>query len=72
MAAARNGSESSSDKVVVHSWCIHFYKYEATLLIGDSQLEITPGSVGIIPPGVSHEYQYRGRSEHLFAHFNIS
>jgi AraC family transcriptional regulator len=71
MAAARNGSERSSDHVVVPSWCIHFYKYEATLLIGDSQLEITPGSVGIIPPGVSHEYQYRGRSEHLFAHFNV-
>jgi AraC family transcriptional regulator len=71
MAAARNGGERSSDQVVVHSWCIHFYKYEATLLIGDSQLEITPGSVGIIPPGVSHEYQYRGRSEHLYAHFNL-
>jgi AraC-like DNA-binding protein len=71
MASARNGSERSSDNVVVPSWCIHFYKYEATLLLADSQLEITPGSVGIIPPGVSHEYQYRGRSEHLYAHFNL-
>ena len=56
---------------MVNSWCIHFYKYEATLLIGDNLLEITPGSVGIIPPDVSHEYQYRGRSEHLYAHFNL-
>jgi len=71
MAAARHGSERSSDHYVVQSWCIHFYKYEATLLVGDSQLEITPGSVGIIPPGVSHEYHYRGRSEHLYAHFNL-
>jgi AraC family transcriptional regulator len=71
MAAARHGSERSSEHYVVHSWCIHFYKYEATLLIGDTQLEITPGSVGIIPPGVSHEYHYRGRSEHLYAHFNL-
>lgn len=71
MAAARHGSERSSDHYVVQSWCIHFYKYEATLIVGDSQLEITPGSVGIIPPGVSHEYHYRGRSEHLYAHFNL-
>ena len=71
MAAARNGSERSSDHVVVPSWCVHFYKYEATLLVGDSKLEITTCSVGIIPPGVSHEYQYRGRSEHLYAHFNL-
>jgi AraC-like DNA-binding protein len=39
--------------------------------MGDNRLEITPGSVGIIAPGVSHEYQYRGRSEHLYAHFNL-
>ena len=71
MAAARCGSERSSDQYQLNSWCIHFYKYEATLIIGESSLEITPGSVGIIPPGVSHEYRYRGRSEHLFAHFNL-
>jgi AraC-like DNA-binding protein len=71
MAAARHGSERSSDHYVVQSWCIHFYKYEATLIVGDNQLEITPGTVGIIPPGVSHEYHYRGRSEHLYAHFNL-
>jgi len=71
VASARNGSERSSEQVVVQSWCIHFYKYEATLLLGDSQLEITPGSVGLIPPGVNHEYHYRGRSEHLYAHFNL-
>lgn len=71
MAAARHGSERSSDQYVVPSWCVHFYKYEATLVVGDNQLEITPGSVGVIPPGVSHEYHYRGRSEHLYAHFNL-
>jgi len=71
MAAARHGSERSSDHYVVQGWCIHFYKYEATLIVGDNQLEITPGSVGIIPPGVSHEYHYRGRSEHLYAHFTL-
>ncbi len=71
MAAARHGSERSSDQYQLNSWCIHFYKYEARLLLGESELEITPGSVGIIPPGVSHEYHYRGRSEHLCAHFNL-
>ncbi len=71
IAAAARGSERRPDHYQLPSWCLHFYKYEATLLIGESELEITPGSVGIIPPGVSHEYRYRGRSEHLFAHFNL-
>src|SRR3982750_275768 len=71
MAAARHGSERSSDQFQLNSWSIHFYKYEATLLIGDAELEITPGSVGVIPAGVSHEYRYRGRSEHLCAHFSV-
>jgi AraC family transcriptional regulator len=71
MAWARHGSERSTDQYVVQGWCIHFYRYEATLALGDSQLEITPGSVGIIPPGLPHEYRYRGRSEHLYAHFTL-
>jgi len=71
MASACHGNERSSDQYVVHGWCIHFYKFEATLLLGDAELEITPGSVGVIPPGVSHEYRYRGRSEHLYAHFAL-
>jgi AraC family transcriptional regulator len=71
MGSARHVNERSSDQYVVHGWSINFYKYEATLLLGDTELEITPGSVGLVPPGVSHEYRYRGRAENLFAHFAL-
>ena len=71
IASACHGSERSSDRYLVHGWCVHFYKYDATLIIGDTRLEITPGSVGIIPPGARHEYHYRGRSEHMYAHFTL-
>jgi AraC family transcriptional regulator len=71
MATTCHDSERNTENYVVHSYCIHFYKHEATLTIGDARLEITPGSVGIIPPGVTHEYQPRGRFEHLYAHFTL-
>lgn len=71
MATTSHDSERNADNYVVHSYAIHFYKHEATLTIGDARFEITPGSVGVIPPGVSHEYQPRGRSEHLYAHFSL-
>ncbi len=70
MATTRHDSERNADNVV-HSHAIYFYKHEATLTIGDARFEIAPGSVGVIPPGVTHDYQPHGRSEHLFAHFSL-
>ena len=37
---------------------------------GDARFEIAPGSVGVLPPGVIHDYQPHGRAEHLYAHFS--
>jgi AraC family transcriptional regulator len=71
IATACNGVDRLVDRYLLTSWSIYFYKYEASLRVGDTELQITPGSVGIVPPGVEHEYEYRGRSEHLFAHFDV-
>ena len=65
----RAANERGAEQYVVHGWSLNFYKHEATLLLGDTELEIAPGSVALVPPGVSHEYRHRGRAEHLYAHF---
>lgn len=71
IGAACHGSERSSERYQVREWCLLFYKYEATLVLDDAVLEIKPGCVGLIPPGVVQEYRLQGRSEHLFAHFKL-
>jgi AraC-like DNA-binding protein len=50
-------------------WQLHLYGYVAELTVGDATHAIRPGRVSLIPPGTRMEYRYRGRSEHLFAHF---
>ena len=69
VAAAPNGNEASMDHDLVRGGHLYFYKHEATLVLGDSQLEVTPGSVSVIPPGVSHQHRYRDRAAYLYAHF---
>jgi AraC family transcriptional regulator len=71
IGTTRHGIERSTEHCLLSDWSIQFYKYEATLVVADSQLHVTPGSVGLIPPGVPHEYQLQGRSEHLYAHFAV-
>jgi AraC family transcriptional regulator len=50
-------------------WCLHLYRYRAMLRIGDYWFPIRPGFASIIPAGVPQEYQYEGRSPHLYSHF---
>ncbi|MEM6332990.1 MAG: AraC family transcriptional regulator [Planctomycetota bacterium] len=50
-------------------WCLHAYRYRATLELDGTRHEIHPGSVSIVPPDVPLVYRFRGRSEHVFAHF---
>lgn len=64
-------NERSSDQYVVRGFSIHFYRSEATLVLGDLELDVTPGSVCLVPPDVKHEYRHRGRVEHLYAHFAL-
>jgi AraC-like DNA-binding protein len=71
IGTARHGVERTCERYTYDAWSIHFYKYEATLLIGNARLDITPGCVGLVPAGVPHEYQLQGRSEHLYAHFAV-
>ncbi len=71
MGRAVHGLERRVERYVLWAWAIHFYKYEGDLFLDGDRVSIRPGSVGIIPPGVRQEYRYRGRSEHLFAHFSV-
>jgi AraC-like DNA-binding protein len=71
LCMGRAVTERSSDQYAVHGYSVHFYKSEATLVLGDTELEVTPGSVCLVPPDVAHEYRHRGRVEHLFAHFAL-
>jgi AraC-like DNA-binding protein len=50
-------------------WQLHVYGYTAELTVGGTTHAIRPGRVSLIPPGARVEYRYRGRSEHLYAHF---
>ena len=52
-------------------WCLHLYRYQASLSIGGKRCEIRPGCLGILPPDTDIVYRYQGRSEHLFAHFHL-
>ncbi len=56
---------------IPESWTLHAYEYEADLGLDGRWFKITPGSVGIIAPGVRQEYRYRGASRHIYAHFAL-
>ncbi|RKN07906.1 AraC family transcriptional regulator [Streptomyces radicis] len=52
-------------------WQLHLYRYTARLIVGDTPYTIRPGHVSLVPPGTLVRYQYRGRSEHLYAHLRL-
>jgi AraC family transcriptional regulator len=53
-------------------WCLHLYQYNARISIDGMGLDIQPGDLGIVPADTALEYRFKGRSEHLFAHFELS
>lgn len=69
MGSVRQGDENGAQRYQRQAWSVHFYQYEATVLVGDAELQIAPGSVGLVPPNVRYEYRSRGHAPHLFAHF---
>jgi AraC-like DNA-binding protein len=71
IGAVSHGIERCSERYSVDEWCLYFYKYEATLVLGNALLQVRPGYVGVIPPRVAHEYRLRGRSDHLLARFEL-
>lgn len=52
-------------------WQLHLYGYRAELSVAGVPYRIEPGRISLIPPGVSVQFLYRGRSEHLYAHLRI-
>lgn len=52
-------------------WCLHFFRYEAELLLDNKRLPIKPGSVGVVPPGVLQEYRCKVQSIHAVALFQL-
>ena len=52
-------------------WCLHFYRYEAELILDGQPFAIQPNCVGVIPPGVHQEYRYHGLSRHSYVHFEL-
>ena len=53
-------------------WCVHLYRYNATVVCNDQVLPIRPGYASVFPPDAVLEYRYETRSEHLFAHFTVA
>ncbi|MET7617762.1 helix-turn-helix domain-containing protein [Streptomyces sp. NPDC005408] len=53
-------------------WQLHLYGYEGELALGGTTHRIRPGRVSLIPPGEEVHFHYRGRSEHLYAHVQLS
>lgn len=53
-------------------WQFHVYGYAAEITLLGATLPVGPGSVSLVPPGVQVRFDYRGRSEHLFAHFRTA
>ncbi|HEX4138741.1 MAG TPA: AraC family transcriptional regulator, partial [Candidatus Methylacidiphilales bacterium] len=52
-------------------WCLHLYSYHAHLSIGGKGCDIEPSCLGVLPPDTNLVYRFNGRSEHLFAHFQL-
>lgn len=52
-------------------WCLHLYNYHARVSIDGVELDIKPGDLGILPADADLIYWFQGRSEHLFAHFEL-
>ena len=50
-------------------WCLHHYNYAAVLETERQTLTLQPGSVTLLPPGMTLTYRYAGPSTHEFAHF---
>ncbi|MFE4452850.1 helix-turn-helix domain-containing protein [Streptomyces sp. NPDC056796] len=53
-------------------WQMHLYGYAGHLTVGGRRHAIASGRVSLIPPGAEATFDYRGRSEHLYAHLRMA
>lgn len=51
-------------------WCLHLYRYEASVTLGGTDFPILPGYASVVPANMPMEYHFRGRSSHLYVHFH--
>src|ERR1700754_1276869 len=69
MARAVHGRKPVEHYRLPHLWCLHLYRYSARFSINGSEFDIRPGDVSIVPANAELTYWFKGRSEHLVAHF---
>lgn len=69
VAIATHGPRTVERFAVGDLWCLHLYRYQGRVKIGADSFPITPGSIGITPPGALAEYVFDGRSTHGYVHF---
>ncbi|MFI5730327.1 helix-turn-helix domain-containing protein [Kribbella sp. NPDC051587] len=50
-------------------WQLHLYTYSCDLTVAGTTYAVAPGYVSLTPAGAPVQFDYRGRSEHLYAHF---
>ncbi|GAB2632858.1 AraC family transcriptional regulator [Kribbella swartbergensis] len=50
-------------------WQLHLYSYSAELTVDGTTYAVAPGYVSLTPAGALVQFDYRGRSEHLYVHF---
>lgn len=50
-------------------WQLHLYTYSADLTVSGTTYSVAPGYVSLTPAGAQVQFDYRGRSEHLYVHF---
>ena len=60
-----------AEAFTLDAWSLHLYGYEAALTLPGEALTLRPGLLTVVPPGVPMGYRFAGRSEHLFAHFEL-
>jgi len=53
-------------------WALHLYTYDARLILAGQEIDIMPGSIGVIPANAPVTYRYQGLSRHLFVHFHLA
>lgn len=52
-------------------WMLHFYDYHGRIRAGQFDFKIEPGSASIVPAGQTVQFEYVGKSHHLYTHFRL-
>jgi AraC-like DNA-binding protein len=53
-------------------WCLHLYRYNGELVLGEERTPIRPGTVSLIPPNTLFEHVWPERpAEHVSVHFRL-